>query len=101
MAIEQTLSAEGFSAGYKVDWASHLGHGCDVNIRNGATPFVGTLTLRISYDKESTFYPIKTYTTEQSEILRTFQPGAFVSIGFASGDYTSGDADIRLGSGPV
>lgn len=101
MAVEETLSAEGFSTGFQISWSSQLGYGCDVLVSNGATPFAGILTLRVTYNKGVKFYPIKTYTTEQGEMFRSFQPGALISIGFASRDYISGDADIRLGSGPV
>ncbi len=100
MAIEENLNS-GFliSSPYTVQWGSGLGHGCDVNIANGAVAFVGTLELQISYNKGVKFYPVKTYTAPQSEILRSFQPGAFVRLEFIA--FTSGDADIRLGSGPV
>ncbi len=97
MAIEQTLSAEGFSESLLLQKMSNMAYGGCIAIKHGNVRFIGTLTLQISYDKGGIFHPFKIYTGPQCDILQAWE-GAFMRIGFAKNDYVSGEAIIFLSS---
>jgi len=97
--IEETLSANAqFSTPHLVQSVNAGGLLFSLSIRG---TFSGTLTLRQSFDKFTTFYETgDTYTAPISQMsVPIAENGVQFSIGFKDGDFVSGAAIVRLGSG--
>lgn len=58
--------------------------------------WVGRLTLQRSFDKGVTWKDINYYTTNSENWDIEPEYGILYRIGFKTGDYTSGDAEVRL-----
>jgi hypothetical protein len=57
--------------------------------------FVGTVTLQASPNEGQDWVPVKTYTEASVDLGQVSREGLY-RAGFASGDYTSGTANIQF-----
>ena len=97
--IEETLSAENqFTSPHRVISPTSAGLMFNLAIRG---TFVGTLTLRWSFDAGVTFYETgDTYDAPAGQVsVPLAEYGIEFTIGFKTGDYTSGTAIVRMGTG--
>lgn len=97
MSIEQIISGDGlFTEPLILDQHTNAGIFFSVRIRG---VFSGTLTLQISFDQGATFDTTEDqFTGPTSKMsVQIAEKDTQVRVGFETGDYISGDAEIRLG----
>lgn len=65
----------------------------DLSISN---TFTATVTLQRSFDGGTTWYDVQTFTQETEAVVDNADNTVKWRIGVATGDFTSGTADVRL-----
>ena len=99
MPILTTLNGPNqFTGAHEIGFQTHGGIGFNLVI---AGTFVGALTIQLSYDRGITWFDVKDYTAPDAEIGEQFEVNVLVRIGFKAGNFTSGAATVRIGSGAV
>ena len=91
MAIHKTTSSLSASDSYSDSVGMHN----YFNISISGT-WSGTLTVQRSFDYGTNWFDVDSFTANTEEYGYEPEPGVVYRIGFKSGDYNSGTANVRI-----
>lgn len=67
----------------------------DFNISITGT-WVGTITVQRSFDAGTSYGDVEAFTANAEKVSSSFEKGVMYRVGFKTGEFTSGTANVRL-----